>query len=233
VPVSGLLDRVTGYDLDPSTVLVAASGVVALAAVALDRVWRWSRHVITIVHEAGHALAALLTGRRLTGIRLHSDTSGLTLSVGKPEGAGMVLTAAAGYLSPSLLGLCGVAVLAAGWVTVALWVTTGLLLAMLFMIRNGYGVLSVLLTGATVGLVAWYASADTQAAFGHAVVWFLLIGGVRPVAELRRQRRAGRARDSDADQLGRLTRLPAPLWVALFGLAALAALAGGGWLLLR
>jgi hypothetical protein len=231
--VAGLLDRVAGYQFEPSTVLVLASGALALAAVAVDRVWRWTRQVITIVHEAGHALVALLTGRRLTGIRLHSDTSGLTLSVGKPDGAGMVLTAAAGYLSPSLLGLCGVAVLAAGWVTVALWVTTGLLLAMLFMIRNGYGVLSVLLTGAVVGLVAWYGSADTQAAFGHAAVWFLLLGGVRPVLELRRQRRRGYARNSDADQLAQLTRLPAPLWVFLFGLGALAALLGGGWLLLR
>jgi hypothetical protein len=231
--VAGLVDRIAGYQFEPSTVLVLATGVVALGTVAIDGVWRWTRNVITIVHEAGHALAALLTGRRLTGIRLHSDTSGLTLSVGRPDGAGMVLTAAAGYISPSLLGLCGVAVLAAGWVTVALWVTTGLLLAMLFMIRNGYGVLSVLVTGAAVGLVAWYASADTQAAFGHAVVWFLLLGGVRPVAELRRQRRAGYARNSDADQLARLTRLPAPLWVFLFGLGSLAALAGGGWLLLR
>jgi hypothetical protein len=231
--VAGLVDRIAGYQFESSTVLVLATGAVALGTVAIDGVWRWTRNVITIVHEAGHALAALLTGRRLTGIRLHSDTSGLTLSVGRPDGAGMVLTAAAGYISPSLLGLCGVAVLAAGWVTVALWVTTGLLLAMLFMIRNGYGVLSLLLTGGVVGLVAWYASADTQAAFGHAVVWFLLLGGVRPIAELRRQRRAGIARNSDADQLARLTRLPAPLWVFLFGLGSLAALAGGGWLLLR
>ena len=37
---------------------------------------------VTIAHEGGHAVAALLTGRRLRGIRLHSDTSGLTLSAG-------------------------------------------------------------------------------------------------------------------------------------------------------
>jgi hypothetical protein len=231
--VADLLNRVAGYHVDPSALLVLSTGALALATVVVDRAWRWSRNVITLVHEAAHAVVALLTGRRLTGIRLHSDTSGLTLSVGKPEGAGMVLTAMAGYLGPSLLGLAGVAVLAAGWVTVALWVTTGLLLAMLLGIRNGYGVLSVLATGALVGLVAWYASADTQAAFGHAAVWFLLFGAVRPVFELRRQRRAGRVWDSDADQLGRLTRLPAGLWVGLFGLGTLAALAGGGWLLLH
>jgi hypothetical protein len=231
--VHDVVDRVSGYRLDPSSALVLATAGVALLAVVIDRVWRLSRNVITIVHEAGHAVAALATGRRLTGIRLHSDTSGLTLSVGRPNGAGMVLTAAAGYLGPSLLGLCGVAVLAAGWVTVALWVAIGLLLAMLALIRNGYGALSIVVTGAVIGLVAWYASADTQAVFAHVAVWFLLIGGVRPVFELRRQRRRGQLHNSDADQLGTLTRLPGGLWVGLFGLGTLAALAGGGWLLLH
>ena len=226
-------DAVAGYRFDPSSVLVLLTGAVALAAVLVDRVWWRARNVITIVHEGGHAVAALITGRRLKGIRLHSDTSGLTVSVGRPDGPGMVLTSAAGYLSPSLLGLCGVAVLAGGWVTITLWVVVALLLAMLFLIRNGYGVLSVLLTGATVGLVAWYGSADVQAAFGHTATWFLLIGGVRPVGELQRRRRAGAAWNSDADQLARLTSSPAWLWVGLFGAASLGALAAGAWLLLR
>ena len=231
--MTGLWDRVAGYQLDPSSVLVAVTGVVALAAVAVDRVWRRARNVITIVHEAGHAVIALVAGRRLTWIRLHSDTSGLTLSVGRPTGPGMVATVAAGYLSPSLLGLLGVAILADGLVTIALWVSAALLVAMLALIRNAYGVLSVLLTGAAIVLVAWYASAEAQAAFGHAATWFLLIGGVRPVAELQRQRRAGAAWDSDADQLGRLTRTRGLLWVAVFALVSCAALAGGAWLLLR
>ncbi|HET9611582.1 MAG TPA: M50 family metallopeptidase, partial [Acidimicrobiales bacterium] len=60
----------------------------------------------------------------------------------------------------------------------------------------------------------------------------LLLGGVRPVAELRRQRRYQPGQPTDADILARLTRVPGSLWVALFGLATLAALGGGGWLLL-
>jgi hypothetical protein len=225
--------RLSGYHFDPSTVLVVLTGVAGLAAVAVDRVWWRTRNVITIVHEAGHATAALLTGRRLTGIRLHSDTSGLTVSVGQPAGPGMVVTAVAGYLAPPLLGLVGVAVLAAGWVTVALWVAVGLLLAMLVMIRTWYGALAVLLTGALLGLVGWYAPADAQAAFAHAATWFLLFGGVRPVFELARLRRRGGARYSDADQLARLTGTPPLLWLTVFALAAVAALAGGGWLLLQ
>ena len=55
------------------------AGLVALVAVANRRIWRISRNVVTIAHEGGHAMIALLTGRRLDGIRLHSDTSGVTV----------------------------------------------------------------------------------------------------------------------------------------------------------
>jgi len=76
---------------------------------------------VTLVHEAGHAVVAVLTGRRLNGIRLHSDTSGLTVSSGKPRGAGMIATAAAGYLAPAALGLGSVLLVDAGHTPWALY----------------------------------------------------------------------------------------------------------------
>ncbi len=217
--------------LEPSSWLVVVTGACALFAVMLDGVWRWARNVITIVHEGGHAIAALLTGRRLTGIRLHSDTSGLTLSVGKPSGPGMVVTAAAGYLSPSLVGLAGVGLLAVEQVTVMLWAGTAVLVGMLVMVRNAYGALSLVVTGAIVVAVSLLAPADVQAAFGYAMTWFLLLGGVRPIGELWRQRRLHPGSSSDANQLARLTHLPAMVWVALFGIGSLGALAAGTWLM--
>jgi hypothetical protein len=209
---------------------VVGTGVGALLAVAIDAVWRWARNLVTIVHEGGHAVTAVLTGRRLTGIRLHSDTSGLTLSTGRPSGPGMVATAAAGYLAPSLVGLAGVVLLAFDQVTVMLWAAAAFLLAMLVMVRNAYGVLTLLVTGAVVVGVSLRAPADVQAGFGYAATWFLLLAAVRPVWELARERR--RTRRTDADQLARLTRVPGAAWVGFFGLATVAALAAGGWLLL-
>ena len=206
----------------------------ALLAVAVDGLWRWTRNLVTIVHEAGHALTAVLTGRRLTGIRLHSDTSGLTLSTGRPSGPGMVATAAAGYLAPSLAGLVGVVLLAFDQVTVMLWAATGLLLVMLVMVRNAYGALSLVVTGAIVVAVSLLAGADVQAGFAYAVTWFLLLAGVRPVGELWRERRRWRGQGgrTDADQLARLTHVPGGMWVGFFGLGTLATLAAGGWVLL-
>ncbi|WP_018544410.1 M50 family metallopeptidase [Streptomyces sp. LaPpAH-108] len=229
---AGLWDRLIGTQPGPNFWVVVATLAAALVAVVPHRLWRVSRNAITIAHEGGHGLTALVTGRRLTGIRLHSDTSGLTLSRGKPYGLGMILTAAAGYTAPSLLGLGGAALLADGRITLLLWVATALLLAMLVMIRNAYGVLTVVLTGGTFLLISWLADSQVQAAFAYAVVWFLLLGGVRPPFELQSKRRHGEAGDSDADQLARLTHVPPALWLFLFHAVSVCSLiGGGGWLL--
>lgn len=101
--LSGLWDQVFGSQPDPDLWVVIATLVAALAVTVPHGVWRLSRNAITIAHEGGHGLVALLTGRSLSGIRLHSDTSGLTVSRGKPTGLGMILTAASGYTAPRSL----------------------------------------------------------------------------------------------------------------------------------
>ena len=207
------------------------TAVVALAVVAVRPVWRIARNAVTIAHEGGHALVALLTGRKLRGIRLEFDTSGLTLSAGRPTGPGMILTLMAGYIAPSVVGLAGAWILGGNRITLLLWLAAVLLLLMLINIRNVFGALSVIATGAIVVAVSWYASPQVQAAFAYVGVWFLLIGGVRPVAELRKLRSRGRMPDSDADQLARLAHVPAFVWVFLFGLASVAALVVGAFML--
>jgi hypothetical protein len=211
---------------------VLVTGVVALVVVVFSELWRPARNVITIVHEAGHALVAVLVGRRLSGIRLHSDTSGLTLTKGRPYGPGMVSTALAGYLAPSVLGLAFAGLVGVEQTSAVLVICAVLLLGVLVMVRNVYGVFSVLLTGAVLFAVAWWTPPTVHAAFAHLITWFLLLGGVRPVGELQRKRRRGRARDSDADQLARLTGAPGWLWVGMFFFVNLGSLVlAAAWLL--
>ncbi|MGI8332261.1 M50 family metallopeptidase [Actinomadura scrupuli] len=221
----------TGTQDDPSWWLVILVGLVALLAVAHSPTWRVARNVVTIAHEGGHALVALITGRKLDGIRLHSDTSGVTVSRGKPHGPGMVFTAMAGYVTPPLLGLFFAALLSVGRITLMLWASLALLGVMLIMIRNAYGVLSVVGTGAIIFAVSWLGNEEVQAGFAYLGAWFLLFAGARPVIELQRLRSRRMAPASDADQLAHLTGVPGLTWVFLFGLVALAALLAGGRLL--
>ncbi|MGW6570198.1 M50 family metallopeptidase [Streptomyces sp. NPDC054975] len=226
------MNEVLGTQPSPDEWLVIATTVAALAVTVPRAIWRLSRNAITIAHEGGHGLVALVTGRRLQSIRLHSDTSGLTVSRGRPTGIGMILTAAAGYTAAPLLGLGGAWLLADHRITLLLWVATALLLAMLVMVRNAYGIFTVLLTGTAFLLISWLTGPAVQAVFAYAVVWFLLVGGVRPVFELQGKRRHGGAPDSDADQLSRLTYVPAALWLFFFHAVSLCSLIGGGrWLL--
>ncbi|MDP9866953.1 MULTISPECIES: M50 family metallopeptidase [Streptosporangium] len=215
----------------PPLWIVLLAALAALAAVTWSASWQLSRGLITIAHEGGHALTALLTRRKLQGIRLHSDTSGVTLTRGRPTGPGMILTAAAGYVAPSLLGLGGAWLTASGYVAILITIVIALLCCMLLLIRNLFGVVSLLATGGAIAAFTWYAPPNVDAVLAYLAVWFLLFGGVRPIVELQRKRRRGRAPDSDADQLARLTFLPGGFWVLLFLLVAAAALFGGTYLL--
>ncbi|MEQ7005965.1 M50 family metallopeptidase [Actinopolymorpha sp. B17G11] len=222
---------VTGVQQESPAIEVLLCSLPALAAVMLGNLWRWARNVVTIAHEGGHALVALLVGRRLSGIRLHSDTSGVTISRGRPTGPGMVATALAGYVAPSLLGLGFAAMLTVGRITALLWLSIAALAAMLLLVRNAYGILSILTTGLAIFAVSWFAPERAQAALAYSFTWFLLFAGVRPIGELQQKRARRAARDSDADQLARLTGVPGLVWVTFFGLVAVGALVMGASLL--
>jgi hypothetical protein len=66
--------------IDAPLTSLASWVVLGVAAALVVLAWPLTRTVVTICHEAGHAAAAVLVGRKLAGIRVHSDTSGLTVS---------------------------------------------------------------------------------------------------------------------------------------------------------
>jgi hypothetical protein len=205
--------------------LVAALVGAALALV--PPVWRFTRHVVTLVHEAGHAMTALLTGRRLNAVRLHSDTSGLTISSGRPRGPGMVAMAAAGYLAPSALGLASLWLVGAGHTPWALWAALVTLALMLLYVRNWFGLLVVALAGGAVAVLIWRTPTEVQDVAASVLAWFLLVAGPRTALDLWSHRRRVRTKTSDADLLARLTHLPAAVWNVFFLLSTAAALGLG------
>ncbi|WP_314686386.1 M50 family metallopeptidase [uncultured Bifidobacterium sp.] len=214
----------------PSSEEVITCVILALLAVAVTPLWRITRNAITIAHEGGHALAAKLTGRRLQGVALHADTSGVTVSSGRSRGPGLALTRFAGYASPPLWGLGCSALVAAGYPTAALWLLVILLVLLLVRIRNGYGLLAVLAALLIVIGVSWWGDERLRTMAACTLAWFLLLGALRPLAELQHQRRTGQAQGSDADQLG-AGGIPAGAWILLWALMGLGALwLGGTWM---
>ncbi|GEL95999.1 M50 family metallopeptidase [Cellulomonas composti] len=219
----------------PTTPAMLLTAGVAVVLLVVPWLWHLSRHGLTIVHEAGHAGVALLVGRQVAGIRVHADTSGLTLSRGRPRGPGMVATAFAGYPAPAVVGVGAAWLLARGYDVALLWSLLVLVVLVLAAIRNWYGLWAVLVALAVLVAVTLWAPPVWQTAFACVVTWFFLFGAPRAVVEMQAQRRdarrAGRRSTSDADLLGGLTHTPGGLWVAILGLVTVGALAlGAAWL---
>ena len=81
--------------------------VVIVAIAALLSVpgltWQWFGLFATLVHELGHAIAAILTGRVVHGIRIRRNHSGDAMSSGRP-GFGTVVSGVLGYPAPAIVG---------------------------------------------------------------------------------------------------------------------------------
>lgn len=215
----------------PGAAVLLGTALAALVLVLWRPAWRRARHVVTIAHEGGHALVAMLCGRRLSGIRLHSDSSGLTVTRGRPTGPGAVATFAAGYPAPTVVGLVAAVLLSRGYALAALWAAVLLLALLLVQVRNLFGLGLILLAAAIVVGVSWWASPEVKVALAHVGTWFLLFGAPRAVVELQGVRRRGRGGESDADQLARLTRIPGGVWTAVFAAVVVGGAVLGGLLL--
>lgn len=225
-------ERITATTPAPDLRVTVLLAVVAAACILWSPVWRTTRHLVTVVHEGGHGLVALLVGRRLAGIRLHSDSSGLTVSKGRRTGAGMVLTLLAGYVAPALLGLLVTFGVHTGHSVGSLWLLLLALALLLLQIRNLYGLWVVLVSGVALFAVTRWLDPTAQTAVAQAIGWFLLVAGPWSLIDLQRSRHAGIARHSDPDQLARITGVPGLAWWMLMFLLSLGCLAAGARLLL-
>lgn len=189
-------------------VLVVAGVALALAQVPIVR------QAVTVVHEAGHAVVAVCVGRRVSGIRLHADASGVTLSRGRPNGPGMVATLLAGYPAPSVVGVAGAAAVAAGYAAGLLWALVLAAAVLVLAVRNLYGLLVLLALGGAVAAASWLLPSTVVGWVALLLVWTLLLTAPRTVLELF----GGAARRdprSDPAQLARVTAVPRLLWLLL------------------
>ena len=66
-----------------------------------------------------------------------------------------------------------------------LWLLVLLLAGLLVWVRNGYGLLVVLLGGAALFAFTWWGSASAQSVAAYLVAWVLLLAAPRPPLEPR------------------------------------------------
>lgn len=213
---------------DRLSLTVAALGVLAVLE---PHSWKYvTTHVITVAHEFGHALVAVLLGGRPTGVKLNRDSSGVT-SWRAPKRMWRLrqaVTAWWGVPTPPLIGAGCVWAAATGNPQWAILGVAVMLLIVFILIRNLWGLLVV---GVSMWLtwLAWNSGPEIVTAAAYGIGALLIVGGIRGGVE---EFRSHLNPESDAGQLRRLLFLPSAFWSATMITATVVSAALAGWAVL-
>jgi len=157
-------------------------GLAALIAVAFPFTWLFVRYLDTMAHEGSHAVMQSAAGAKILGIWLfREDAGGLTAGWGG-SGRG-VLSAFIGYLGSSLFGLAAAKLISIGHSIVVLWLALALLVLLLAVVRNGFGIAAIAITGLVIYEIARHGSATQAIVAAYGIAWLLLFAGIRVVLE--------------------------------------------------
>ena len=119
--------------------------VVAFLLPKVPVVGKFFNIINTLIHELGHALMALVFEGKVVRIEIFKDTGGVTVTKSK-SGVAAFFVSIAGYPFAAAAGLLCAYLLSIGYGS---WIVLGLSILFLFMlilwVRNGYGVLWVIL----------------------------------------------------------------------------------------
>ncbi|GAA2783076.1 M50 family metallopeptidase [Saccharopolyspora taberi] len=172
-----------------------------------------------IVHEAGHAAAALITGGRVEIIELTGTRSGVTWTWNS-SGFPSVMTSLAGYAAPPLAGLGVAALLASGKAPLVLGFGVVLAVLVLLVSRDLITIGLVLAFGVTMALVLWFAAPAVQVWFACAVLGLLLTHSAVRVPQLTaewfRTEPGEQPEDNDAVALYRETGVTPYAWLLVW-----------------
>lgn len=213
------LPALLGYEtpivIVPATMAIIV-GVAAILCVP-RATWAYFGLFTTLVHELGHAFTALLSGRRVTAIHLHLNHAGSAHSVGRGT-LGTVISGFFGYPAPAIVGAAVLWAVFSGYTAAAVAASTVIIAGTLLFIRNGFGVVVVLVSAVASGALWYFGSAPVQSYTLLVVGVSLMIGSVRAllgVIAVHTTRRANLA-SSDAYLLFKRTGIPSPVWLLLF-----------------
>lgn len=215
---------------EPVAVDLLAWQWLALAAVAgllvfPRRIWRITGLYSTLVHEMGHIVAAMLTGRFVMGLRLGWDHSGEVVSRGRGKFS-VIFSGLFGYPAPLWVSALMLWAISGGYAGRALGVYALFFLLALFFARNWPAVVVCLITSAVALAVVFFAPAGTYVYLSLLVAGFLLLAGVKDFIKVLgvhtwRRRDLGQ---SDAYLIAQATGTFATLWLAVMLVLGAAAL---------
>jgi hypothetical protein len=220
--LAAALDRIGQVQPRLSGMTAILLAIVAIAAM-LPGVWLVTRHITVIAHEGAHATMGSALGRSVHGISLRRNADGATAVSGGGR-TGSAVIAAVGYFGPSAFGVGAAELIRTGHIVAVLWAAIVALLAVMFVLRRSFGVLTVIVAFLFLLLLAGAGSVRVEVLTAYALTWFLLVSGVRIVV-------IRGAQAVDAGTLRDITRIPQSFWYGFWLLGTATALVYGATLL--
>ncbi|WP_181148112.1 M50 family metallopeptidase [Arthrobacter sp. MYb213] len=203
----------------PQIVDLATGELVVLLLLVLGLVlprpiWRITGMYSTLVHELGHVISALFTGRFVTGLRLGWDHSGEVVSRGRGK-ASIIISGIFGYPAPLLISAALLWATATGYAGRALGIYALFFVLALVFVRN-WPAFVVCSASAVIALgVVFFAPSSAYIYLALLLGGFLFCSGLRDFIKLlsvhtwRRQD----IEQSDAYLIARSTGTFATLWL--------------------
>ena len=200
--------------VDLSTGQLVVLLILVLGLVLPRPIWRITGMYSTLVHELGHVISALFTGRFVTGLRLGWDHSGEVVSRGRGK-ASIIISGVFGYPAPLLISAALLWATASGYAGRALGIYALFFVLVLVFVRN-WPAFVVCSASAVIALgVVLFAPASAYIYLALLLGGFLFCSGLRDflkllaVHTLRRQD----IEQSDAYLIARSTGTFATLWL--------------------
>jgi hypothetical protein len=190
--------------------------VVVLLINRIPYVGKYFRVVNTLIHESGHAIAALITSGEVYNVELFSDTSGTAVT--KTKGTfSQFLVSFAGYPFGSAMAYLLFYIISRGEYRIVLYILACFaLLNLMFYVRNSYGIFWLLTFTALIFVVNFYGGEFLQYAVTALLSGIMLFEAFYSSIELVMIAKKKSKSAGDAYNLERLTHFPAMFWALLF-----------------
>lgn len=208
-----------------SIALIVGSLLLWVGTTVHKPLWKYAlTHLITFVHELGHAITGFFVGRGVGGIKLNFDGSGETRDTGRRAfiPGGRFLALVMGYPAPVLLGAFLLGAVAGDYINLSMRIMLFFGIFTLIFIRNLWGLLVVL---------AWIAFSFVASTYLYEsliseiiltlVGTFFIVGGVKDLVLLFNQYTHGLAPETDLGIMRR-ERWYMPMWLTFIVIIILA-----------
>lgn len=180
-------------------------------------VGKYLRVVNTLIHESGHAVAALIASGEVYAVELFSDRSGTTVTKRADTKKGRFFVAFMGYPFGSAVAYGLFYLISIDECIMALYALACFaILNLMFYVRNSYGIFWIITFTAIIFLVRFYGNEIALYAFTSWLCGIMLFEALYSSIELiticrRKPKNAG-----DASDLAYISKIPSMFWAILF-----------------